>query len=380
MRMLASISRLVRLAPLAITPLLASACVGSGDRPASEPTRTPLAAASSSSRVEPAPAVPEIIHAGAMLRGISLAGADFGEGQLPGSHGKDYVYPDAKYANGYASPAYFRHKGMTVFRLPFRWERLQPERNKPFAAAELERLQTTVSDLRALGATVILDPHNYARYQNELIGSAAVPIADFADFWGRLATLYKADQDVSFGLMNEPHDMPSEQWRDAANAAIVAIRKTGAKNLILVPGNGWSGAHSWTQNWYGTPNAELMLTIDDPANNFAFEVHQYLDEDSSGRADVCVSEQIGVERMAAFTDWAKQHKKRAFLGEFNAGANPRCEAATQRLLNFVESNPDVFLGWAWWAGGPWWGSSLRILEPKAGQDAPQMRWLEPRLR
>ena len=115
---------------------------------------------------------------------------------------------------------------MTVFRLPFRWERLQPERNKPFAAAELERLQTTVSDLRALGATVILDPHNYARYQNELIGSAAVPIADFADFWGRLATLYKADQDVSFGLMNEPHDMPSEQWRDAANAATVSARPT----------------------------------------------------------------------------------------------------------------------------------------------------------
>lgn len=326
------------------------------------------------------PAIVHADHAERMLRGISLAGADFGEGQLPGRHGKDYVYPDAKYASGYSSPAYFRNKGMTVFRLPFRWERLQPERNKPFSAAELERLQTTVSDLRALGAKVILDPHNYARYQNELIGSAAVPIADFADFWSRLATVYQADQDVSFGLMNEPHDMPSEQWRDAANAAIVAIRKTGAKNLILVPGNGWSGAHSWTQNWYGTPNAELMLTIEDSADNLAFEVHQYLDEDSSGRADVCVSEQIGAERMQAFTAWAKQHKKRAFLGEFNGGANAKCEAATMHLLNFVESNPDVFLGWAWWAAGPWWGNSPRILEPEAGVDAPQMRWLEPRLR
>ena len=66
--------------------------------------------------------------------------------------------------------------------------------------------------------------------------------------------------------------------------------------------------------------------------------------------------------------------------EFNAGANPKCQAATQHLLNYVESNPDVFMGWAWWAAGPWWGSALRILEPKDGQDAPQMRWLEPRLR
>lgn len=230
-----------------------------------------------------------------MLRGVSLAGADFGEGILPGLHGKEYVYPDAKYANGYASPAYFRAKGMTVFRLPFRWERLQPKRRRPFDAAELERLTTTVADLRALGATVVLDPHNYARYQKDLIGSEKVPVNDFVDFWKRLATLYKDDPDVVFGLMNEPHDMPSEQWRDAANAAIVGIRETGAKNLILVPGNGWTGAHSWAQSWYGTPNAALMLTIVDPADNLAFEVHQYLDGDSSGTHDSCSGPEVGLK-------------------------------------------------------------------------------------
>jgi hypothetical protein len=32
------------------------------------------------------------------------------------------------------------------------------------------------------------------------------------------------------------------------------------------------------------------------------------------------------------------------------------------------------------SAGPWWGNALRILEPKEGQDAPQMRWLEPRLK
>src|SRR5689334_187895 len=58
------------------------------------------------------PEFPEIVRADHMLRGVSLAGADFGEGTLPGTHGKEYVYPDAQYANGYASPAYFRKKGM----------------------------------------------------------------------------------------------------------------------------------------------------------------------------------------------------------------------------------------------------------------------------
>ena len=87
------------------------------------------------------------------------------------------------------------------------------------------------------------------------------------------------------------------------------------------------------------------------------------------------------ERMKAFTDWAKQHKKRGFLGEFNGGDNPLCEAATQNMLNHVESNPDVYLGWTWWAAGPMWGGGAkRVMEPKKGEYPAQMRWLEPRLK
>ena len=76
--------------------------------------------------------------------------------------------------------------------------------------------------------------------------------------------------------MNEPNEMPTELWRDDANAAISAIRATSATNLILVPGNAWTGAHSWNDNWYGTPNAIVMQTIVDPGNNYVIEVHQYL--------------------------------------------------------------------------------------------------------
>src|SRR4051794_40111269 len=154
-----SSARLLILA--ATTVFFASACIRANGGSATSTVASPSAGEGASAASEPFPQFPEIVHADRMLRGISLAGADFGEGTLPGSHGKEYVYPDAKYANGYASPAYFKKKGMNVFRLPFRWERLQPERNKVFDAAELERLQTTVSDLRALGVKVILDPHNY---------------------------------------------------------------------------------------------------------------------------------------------------------------------------------------------------------------------------
>ena len=75
--------------------------------------------------------------------------------------------------------------------------------------------------------------------------------------------------------------------------AIAAIRKTGATNLILVPGNAWSGAHSWLQNWYGTPNATEMIKIEDPINNFSYELHQYYDSDFSGTKPECKDPKIG---------------------------------------------------------------------------------------
>src|SRR5262249_22218719 len=159
---------------------------------------------------------------------------------------------------------------------------------------------------------VVLDPHNFARYYppggdqqsaTNIIGSAAVPNASFADFWSRVATVYKTNPRVIFNLMNEPNTMPTEQWASAAHAAIQAIRSAGASNLVLVPGNGYTGAWTWSNNFYGTPNASVMLSITDPGNNFAFDVHQYLDPDGSGTTSTITNNDptIGAQRLAGFT-------------------------------------------------------------------------------
>ena len=74
--------------------------------------------------------------------------------------------------------------------------------------------------------------------------------------------------------MNEPTELRTEIWLEAANDSIAKIRRVGAKNLILVPGNGWSSARDWMSGKYGTPNATVMLNVVDPDDNFAFDVHQ----------------------------------------------------------------------------------------------------------
>jgi endoglucanase len=306
-------------------------------------------------------------------RGVSLAGAEFAVepygSTFRGTYGTDYIYPNQSEVD------YFKSKGMNVIRLPFQWENLQPSLNGAFNTAELNRLKTFVNQTTAKGVSVVLDPHNYARYNGDVIGSSKVPNSAFANFWVRLASQFKNDNKVFFALMNEPHDMSTEQWVNAANAAIAAIRNTGAGNLILVPGNAWTGAWTWDQNWYGTPNAQAMLKIRDPNNWYMIEVHQYMDKDAAGYAEDCVSTTIGVERLKTFTAWLRKNNLKGFLGEFAAGRNTKCYQALNNMVAYLENNGDVWRGWTYWAAGPWWGDA-NSLEPQNGRDKAQMDILE----
>src|SRR5690606_30759543 len=108
-------------------------------------------------------------------------------------------------------------------------------------------------------------------------------------------------------------------------------------------------------------------------------VHQYLDQDSSGSSGTCISETIGRERLTNFVHWLREHDRKGFLGEFAGGDNPTCRTAVTQLLDFMGESADVIAGWAWWAGGPWWGEYKFTLHPTAKGDRPQMAWIAPYL-
>src|SRR5262249_41391320 len=160
-------------------------------------------------------------------------------------------------------------------------------------STELARLDDVVSYATGKGLKVDVDPHNYGYGFGNLIGSAQTPNTAFADLWGKLAAHFKTNSNVIFGLMNEPHDQSATAWLGSANAAIAAIRNAGATQEILVPGSYWDGA--WT--WVSSDNDTVIGTgVADPAHNFAFEVHQYLDQDGSGNSGA-ISTTIGAERL-----------------------------------------------------------------------------------
>ena len=306
-------------------------------------------------------------------RGVNLAGAEFGEKNLPGLYDEDYIYPTVR------STAYFQSRGMNLVRVGFRWERLQRQLMGELDTTELGRLRAFVDGTTDRGLSVLLNPHNYARWHGHTVGSKQVPHAAFADFWRRVAEQFKDNPRVMFGLVNEPHTMKTETWVESANAAIAAIRATGARNVVSVPGNAWTGAWSWDSNYYGTPNSVAMKQIRDPGKNLLIEVHQYFDKDNSGTSPVCEGPG-GAERLQRFTAWLREHKHKGLLGELGGGANASCEASIKAALDHLHANADVWAGWLWWAAGPWWGDYFLSIEPGPdGRDKPQMKWLTPYL-
>lgn len=291
-------------------------------------------------------------HADVKYKGVNFSGGENNCNGKDMKYGYKYIYPNAQFMDG------FLNAGMNIFRLPFCWERLQPQAFGDLDSAELKRIDQVVDYLTARNAYVILDPHNYAQYWGKRIGSGTTKEM-LADFWKKVASRYAGNDRVMLGLMNEPFSLPGETWLEAANASIAAIRSTPAKNLILVPGVAWSGAHSWNSTSYGTPNAVTMLQIKDPANNYAFEVHQYFDKDSSGTtADCGTNEKVGALRVAAFTTWLRQNGKKGLLGEFGATGSDVCSKVVYNLLDYLRNNSDVWLGWTYWSTGPWLGNYM----------------------
>ena len=304
------------------------------------------------------------------LRGANVAGAEFGD--TIGKLGTTHFYPTRE------TLTYLAGKGMNAVRFPFKWERLQPVLYKPFDMNELQPLINSVAMAKSMGFKVILSPHTNARHFGKQIGSREVPTSAFADFWQRLASLYASDNDIIFLLQNEPDFMDAAFWLPSANAGIAAIRATGADNMILVPGTIWTSAFHWYAEQNGGSNAQVMNGVVDPLDNYAYDIHQYPDEDFSGTHRTCPAKDTAIEALQRVTDWLKASGKRAILSEFGGTSSPDCLKAIDEMAGFVNANPDTWIGWTYWAAGDWWGDYPLSIQPatRGGPDRPQMDALE----
>lgn len=305
----------------------------------------------------------------ARLTGVNVAGAEFNSSKLPGVIFKDYTYPNS------AELAFIAAQGANIIRLPFRWERIQPQLKGALDPAELQRLRTTIHQARQLGLCVLLDVHNYGTYWAEPL--VTTPLQEgFVALWVALADQLANSDYVALGLMNEPAHMPMMTWAALAKRTLAALRKAGATNLVVVGGGSWNGLHSWfnRQDEEGNSNATAFADLHDPLKRSIIEVHQYADSYYSGMQQDCHPPEHFDARFARISNWAKDNNLKLFLGEFGMAATAPCLLVLERFLQLMQGND--WKGWTYWAAGSWWGNYPFALNTSTTTPSPQWALLK----
>lgn len=209
-----------------------------------------------------------------------------------------------------------------------------------------------------------IDIHNFARFNGQIIGqsSGGPTDAQFADLWSQLATKYKSNSKVVFGLMNEPHDLDITTWATSVQAAVTAIRNAGATTqMILLPGNNFTSAATFVSN--GSAAALSGVTNPDGTiTGLILDVHKYLDIDNSGEHAECTTDNIA-DAFQLVADFLRQNGRQAMVSETGAGSTLSCFTDFCAQNTFLNQNSDVFLGYIAWAAGSFSSSYVLSLTP-----------------
>ncbi|MCJ1238836.1 Endoglucanase EG-II [Varicellaria rhodocarpa] len=335
--------------------------------------------------------------AGVQFAGINIAGFDFGCGTDGTCTVSSVVAPLSSQGgpDGAGQMAHFNTAdGFNMFRLPVAWQYLVNNNlGGTLDDANLANYDALVQACLTTGAYCIIDIHNYARWNGQIIGQGGPSDDDFASLWSQIATKYAEESNVVMGIMNEPHDVPDIiTWSQSVQAAVTAIRKAGATiQYCLLPGNDYTSAQTFVSS--GSAAALANVTnLDGSTTNLIFDVHKYLDSDGSGTHADCTSNQID-DSFSPLATYLRTSNRQAILSETGGGSDDsscltgissslphfplqllHCADDFTKLdvcqaLAYLDTNSDVYLGYVGWAAGSFASSYVLSLTPTGSASA-----------
>ncbi|KUJ21508.1 glycoside hydrolase family 5 protein [Mollisia scopiformis] len=313
------------------------------------------------------------------LAGVNIAGFDFGV-DITGTANLASADPPLTALGGSDGAAQMSHfakqDSLNLFRLPVSWQFLINSQSLTgsanngtmtngtmgnathtnSAAGALDATNSNnydqlVQACLATGAHCIIDVHNYARFNNEIIGQGGPSNEEFANLWSQIAAKYKNETNIVFGIMNEPHNIPDMKiWAATVQAAVTAIRTAGATTqMILLPGNDFTGAQTFVSNG-SAGNLSNVHNLDGSNTSLIFDVHKYLDADGSGQALDCSSNHI-TDTFMPLAMFLVANKRQAILSETGGGNSASCLTDLCNTLTFINANTDAYMGYVGWAAG-----------------------------
>ena len=275
--------------------------------------------------------------------GVNIAGFDFGCG-TDGTCNTAKVYPPVTNIPPYYNNPdgagqmqhFYRDDNLNIFRLPVGWQYLVNNNlGGTLDSINLGYYDQLVQSCLSTGAYCIIDIHNYARWNGAIIGQGGPTDDQFVSVWTQLAQKYASQSKIWFGIMNEPHDVPSiTTWAATVQKVVTAIRQAGATSqFISLPGNDWQSAAAFISDG----SAAALSTVKNPdgsTTNLIFDVHKYLDSDNSGTHTECVTNNID-SAFAPLATWLRQNNRQAILTETGGGNTASCEQYLCQQFNYL---------------------------------------------
>jgi len=299
------------------------------------------------------------------LGGVNMAGYDFTVATNGSFTGRGVDPPVSQFQH-------FASQGVNIFRIPFAWQLMTPTVGGTIDPNFFRRYDATVQTALSTSTQpyVILDVHNYARWNAQIIGQGGPSNAQFASLWQQLAQKYANNPKIIFGVMNEPHDLQSvSTWVNTVQVVINTIRSAGATSqYILVPGSSWSSAQA-----FPTEAGPGLVKLTDPTGDnskIIFDLHKYLDSDNSGTHADCTTNNLQVFQNVV--NFLKSNGNRqAIVSETGGGNTQSCETDLNQELAFIKSNSDTLVGFTVWSAGSFDTTYVLTLTPNAdGSDQP----------
>jgi len=287
------------------------------------------------------------------------------------------VATDGSFTGPYSTPppgqyAHFAAEGVNIFRIPFAWQLMTPTLGGSINETFFSQYDATVQAARSSSSNpyVIVDVHNYARWNGGIIGQGGPTNDQFVSLWTQLAQKFSGDDHIIFGIMNEPHDLNSiPEWVATVQLVVNAVRAAGAvNNLLLLPGSSYSSAET-----FPTEAGPDLVQVTDPiggTGKLIFDVHKYLDSDNSGTHADCVTNNVQV--LTTLVQFLQANGNRqALLSETGGGNTSSCETDLAQELAYIQANSGTIIGFAIWAAGAFDTTYVLTVTPNSdGSDQP----------
>jgi len=256
--------------------------------------------------------------------------------------------------------------GFDGFRIPFRWEHLQPELGGALDPDGVQQLRYLLSVVEGLERKAVIAMHNPGRYVMRINGEVTscgieepigkkvwVTSEDLSEFWSRMSHAFAGLPGIKgYSLMNAPHGMAKDTWVRVSQAAVEAIRVEEDDTRVHISGVGSARSSTWAKENPAEP------WIDDPANNVVYEANCYLDRDQTGQYELAFEDELARDaklskrattRLNPFLRWLKAGEAQGMISEFGVPCDdPQWVALLPDLLRAFEQ---AGIQSCWWAAG-----------------------------